>query len=211
MSDFNVLLGVKPDASLVEIKQAYHRLARRNHPDLYTADQKELQELRMMALNEAYTALTKNRSDPTFAQNGKPTATTVPPPSSVPENQVGNHREPAYAYYKQGFIHFSRAIHGIEALYQRLRVKRIKPRSYNPRHDAYHRFTSSLVSLSRANAYFSRVVQEYPQSMWRRDAELKLRRIARFSVLYRRIIANYRDPADEDQVSGIIREPKPDS
>jgi hypothetical protein len=118
---------------------------------------------------------------------------TASPPGSAsasgqPADAVGFHKEPAYAYYKQGFVHFSRAIHGIEALYQSMaRYPRIH---FRPRDDAYERFAGSLVELRRAHEYFSRVVEEHGQSIWRRDAEIKLSRIERFSALYRRIIGN---------------------
>ena len=123
----------------------------------------------------------------------------MPPESKV---QVGFHRDPAYAYYKQGFINYSRAIHGIEALYQRIKKGQKKPRSYKPRVDTYQRFAASLVLLRRSHEYFNRVVQEYPDSIWKGDAGIKLRRIERFSSLYRRIVANYQ---------GSLKDSEPDA
>jgi hypothetical protein len=101
---------------------------------------------------------------------------------------LGYHKDPSYAYYKQGFIHFSRAIHGIEALYQSLSQRRVV--HFKPRDDAYQRFAEGLVELRRAHEYFSRVVQEFESSIWKHDAGMKLRRIERFTGLYRRILGN---------------------
>lgn len=101
---------------------------------------------------------------------------------------LGFHKDPSYAYYKQGFIHFSRAIHGIEALYQSLSQRRVV--HFKPRDDAYRRFAEGLVELRRAHEYFSRVVQDFEKSIWKHDAKLKLGRIERFSSLYRRILGN---------------------
>ncbi len=107
-----------------------------------------------------------------------------------PEDSVGPHREPAYAYYKQGFIHYSRAIHGIQALYRSFR--RPHPVHFDPRDDAYERFAGSLTELRLAHEYFQRVAGEHAGSVWAPDARVKLARIARFSELYRRILRNLR-------------------
>jgi hypothetical protein len=101
---------------------------------------------------------------------------------------LGFHKDPSYAYYKQGFVHFSRAIHGIEALYQSLSQRRVV--HFKPRDDAYQRFADGLVELRKAHEYFSRVVQEFEGSIWKHDASMKLRRIERFTGLYRRILGN---------------------
>jgi hypothetical protein len=54
------VLGVKPNASLEEIKQAYHQAARLNHPDLVAGLAPEFQELatrRIREINAAYREL----------------------------------------------------------------------------------------------------------------------------------------------------------
>jgi curved DNA-binding protein CbpA len=103
---------------------------------------------------------------------------------------LGPHREPAYAYYKQGFIHYSLAIHGIQALYRSFR--RPHPVHFDPLDDAYERFAGSLTELRLAHEYFQRVAGEHAESVWAPDARVKLARIARFSELYRRILRNLR-------------------
>jgi curved DNA-binding protein CbpA len=204
------LLGLEPGAGRGAIKRAYYKKARDNHPDFFPESEKALQEIKMIALNEAYAYLmslseedigTKAHRDrpgesassmgpgPFTAEwSAPPAGTPAVSPNSPPTTALGFHKDPAYAYYKQGFVHFSRAIHGIEALYQSLtRYHRIH---FRPRDDAYERFAGSLVELRRAHDYFTRVIEEHSGSIWRRDAELKLSRIARFSALYRRIIGN---------------------
>ncbi|HEV2581138.1 MAG TPA: DnaJ domain-containing protein [Ktedonobacteraceae bacterium] len=59
--DYYALLGVKPDATVQEIKRAYHRLARLHHPDL---NQTALDD-HIKRLNEAYEVLRnpQKRSD----------------------------------------------------------------------------------------------------------------------------------------------------
>lgn len=201
------LLGLRPGADRREVKRAYHRLARQNHPDFFPPARKPLQELKMISLNEAYAQL-MSRGTPleppeppesvgprvhTAAAEAAEPAAPEAPGGAAPEPAaaaVGLHREPAYAYYKQGFIHYSRAVHGVEALYQS--IKRRRRLHFSPRDDAYERFAAGLTELGRAHEYFERVVAEHPASVWAPDAGVKLARIERFSQLYRRILRNLR-------------------
>ena len=207
-------LGLEPGADRKQVKRAYWQLARRNHPDIFPEERKAVQELKMIALNEAYACLMGSlraeaaerrgcgaqRSGPAGAERrtgggvfsfdtswSGAGATGVAEPVSA-RTDLGFHKDPSYAYYKQGFVHFSRAIHGIEALYQSLSQRRVV--HFKPRDDAYQRFAEGLVELRRAHEYFSRVVQEFDSSIWKHDAGMKLRRIERFSGLYRRILGN---------------------
>ena len=202
------LLGLQPGADRQAIKRAYHRLARRNHPDFFPAADKPRQGLRMITLNEAYAHLLRRTgvdaesdADEVQAAEGSPAggpatgraaATASPAPvEASPAAGLGFHREPAYAYYKQGFVHYSRAIHGIQALYRSLR--RLYPVHFDPRDDAFERFAGSLTELARAHEYFQRVAAEHAGSVWAPDARVKLARVERFSELYRRILRNLRE------------------
>jgi curved DNA-binding protein CbpA len=53
LEDYYTVLGVKSDATLEQIKQAYRRLVRLHHPDL----NKDAQDGRIKQLNEAYAVL----------------------------------------------------------------------------------------------------------------------------------------------------------
>lgn len=206
------LLGLEPGAGRRALKRAYHQLARENHPDFYPPAEKAVQGLRMITLNEAYAHLlrrTGTEAVPEARQAREaggevdlaegaagPAAGARPAAASkvsagapaAPGVALGFHREPAYAYYKQGFVHYSRAIHGIQALYRSIR--RLYPVHFDPRDDAYERFAGSLTELRRAHEYFRRVAEEHAQSVWAPDARVKLLRAERFSELYRRILRN---------------------
>jgi hypothetical protein len=199
------LLGLEPGASRRALKRAYHQLARRNHPDFFPPEEKPLQGLRMITLNEAYAHLLRRSGgaepetetgEAAAAAQAQPDESPAGPPdaatsSSEPVSactELGFHREPAYAYYKQGFVHYSRAIHGIQALYRSFR--RLYPVHFDPRDDAYERFAGSLTELRRAHEYFQRVAEEHAESVWAPDARVKLARVERFSELYRRILRN---------------------
>ena len=53
--DYYEALGVKKDATEAELKKAYRRLAKENHPDLHPGD--KAAEARFKEINEAYEVL----------------------------------------------------------------------------------------------------------------------------------------------------------
>ncbi len=108
-------------------------------------------------------------------------------PPAAARNTIGRPKDPAYAYYKQGFLNYSLAVHGIAAANQiaaRGKLPRFRP--YRVSQD----FANSLELLGAAHGYFTRVADEFPDSVWNADACVKLKRIERFTKLYRKILAN---------------------
>jgi hypothetical protein len=194
---FRELLGVAPGASREEIRRSWRRRVMENHPDRFPSERKPLQELRIIALNEAYASLMSLSRGPGIAGPASagdaaarsaaagPGAARQPAPGTA---AVGPHRDPAYAYYKQGFLSFSLAVHGIAEMDARVAAGR-QP-SYTPRYEAARDFAGSLGLLAEAHRYFARVVERHPASVWAADATLKLRRIERFTRLYRKILSN---------------------
>jgi hypothetical protein len=83
---------------------------------------------------------------------------------------------------------FSLAVHGIAETDARVAAGR-QP-SYTPRYEAARDFAGSLGLLAEAHRYFARVVERHPDSVWAADAKMKLRRIERFTRLYRKILSN---------------------
>lgn len=177
------ILGVKTGSSLKAVKKAYHRLVRANHPDLFPDDLKDIQELKMIQINEAYTRIAKDghlseRMNP-HKQDVKTESEEVSP---AEYRTVGFHHDVEYAYYKQGFVNYSRALSGIKKI----------DTTVEPRNDLYYlkRFSVSLAYLRRADMYFSRLVEDYPSSMWARDARIKIGKSEYFNRLYRKILQN---------------------
>jgi hypothetical protein len=172
-----------------------------NHPDRFPAREKPVQDMRMIVLNEAYAHLIRwtgvrpsGGVEPldgrSFARNSgspRPWAGARGTPSTAPPTTLGRPKDPAYAYYKQGFLNYSLAVHGIAAANQiaaRGKLPRFRP--YRVSQD----FTNSLELLGAAHGYFTRVADEFPDSVWNSDACVKLKRIERFIKLYRKILAN---------------------
>jgi len=189
MSDqyFRDILGVAEDASREQIRQAYRRLVMENHPDRFPAEKKALQELTTITLTEAYRALMSAPAPdaPRRKAEDPPRKKADPTPGGP---GISPHRDPAYVYYKQGFINFSLAIHGIADVNRHLAAGRM-PR-FSRRYTAAEYFGGSLAYLRAAHEYFTRVAEDHPESVWAADAFAKLRRIERFTKLYRRILPN---------------------
>jgi hypothetical protein len=202
MSDsyFRETLGVPPGATREQIRQAYRLRVMENHPDRFPADRKALQELATIALTEAYTALMSGISDDRpRAQTPPPAPAPAPPPDdaaraaapdAAPRAALTLPRDPAYAWYKQGFINFSLAIHGIAAVNRKIAAGRTLPS--RRRFNTAEYFGTSLAYLRAAYGYFTRVVEEYAGSVWVADSRFKLRRIEGLTAIYRRILRNVR-------------------
>ncbi len=158
-----------------------------NHPDRFPPDRKPLQELRLIALNEAYAALMAPvRARPAGGRAAVRSAGARA--AGAARGAVGPHRDPAYAYYKQGFLSFSLAVHGIAET--DVKVAAARQPADSQRYEPARDLAGSLGLLADAHRYFSRVVERHPDSVWAADAEVKLRRIAQFTRLYRTILAN---------------------
>jgi curved DNA-binding protein CbpA len=184
---FREILGVMGDATREQIRQAYRRLVMENHPDRFPPEKKALQELTTITLTEAYNALMSAPAPEPHRKAEEPSPQRADP--AVPRGPgISPHRDPAYVYYKQGFINFSLAIHGIADVNRHIAAGRI-PRPTR-RYTAAEYFGGSLSFLRAAHEYFARVVEDHPESVWAADSFAKLRRIERFTKLYGRILSN---------------------
>lgn len=71
MNDPYSILGISPNASDDEVKKAYRDLARKYHPDNYHDNPlSDLAQEKMKEINEAYDAITKQRSGGSFNGGG---------------------------------------------------------------------------------------------------------------------------------------------
>ena len=191
-SRFREILGAPPGADRPQIRRAYRRMVMENHPDRFPPERKQVQELAMITLGEAYAALMRGGAVAAPAApvpRGPAAAQAIPTAAGTPAAAaVGPHRDPAYAYYKQGFVNFSIAVRGIAELTSAAECRQLP--SWFPRYRASQDIASSLGLLAAAERYFTRVVESYPRSVWCADARVKLSRIRRFTSLYRTILSN---------------------
>lgn len=200
---FYRLLGLAPGADATTLKKAYHHLAKRNHPDLFPDGERRIQQLKMMRINEAYMNLMSEVLDGTAWTTGAFSHAAEPGPSreggahatgSRPQpattSEVGGLRDPAYAYYKAGFRWWQA---GLTELFRKdpteLRRNYLEK---DKRSDGYilRLAMRALHHFERAYTYFLVVVEQYPTSPWRRDAQWRLGRLENYSAVYQRICDN---------------------
>lgn len=205
------LLELSDDATVDEVRAAYRRLAKRNHPDLFPDEHRSRQQLRMMRINEAYMAVLAELAEQPVGDGGRDAPDTAAEPSSAPARgqeaffrawatkaapgepagttAVGGLRDPAYAYYKQGFRYFNL---GATELARKEAPKLREALATEGTADRYilRLALRALHSFERSYSYFLVVVEQYPTSPWAADARYKLRRLETFSAIYQRICEN---------------------
>lgn len=111
MNPFNVL-EIPADATSEDIKAAYHRLAKRWHPDRYTGPEKEEAESRFRELAEAFSML-KDPANRLALQQQQPKiqpATTVKEPEPAQERTSDDWAEMAKVAFDEGKTDQARAL-----------------------------------------------------------------------------------------------------
>ena len=194
------ILGVDEDASLEELKAAYHRVAKVSHPDLAPADGKRRAELRMMRVNEAYMAILAERMRGASAVGGRRGAAAPGAPSGATfrpgatravatARAVARPRDPGYTYYKRGFESYRR---GYTELYSKdpriIRTQLAELKTYD--HYLLSLTISALKHFEQSYRYFAAVLEQAPESIWVADARAKLRKLEKFNRIYQRICEN---------------------
>lgn len=182
------VLDISPEAGLAEVKAAYYRAAKRNHPDLFPESERKRREMRMMQINEAYMAIVCNHADGGTESSSQPVTVTPQPTGPRPEAKaVGQLRDPAYTYYKLGFKYFSEGRRTLSKHYlsggqridfstENIHVLRLAVASLHYFHKAY--------------GCFEKVSSHYSASVWARDSRVKIFYLNRYNVIYHRICDN---------------------
>lgn len=94
------ILGLKPGASLAQVKQAYHQLAKLWHPDqIFEQQEKQQAEEKFKQINEAYNQLKYYQPIETNQSS---------PPNEV---KIYNYRYDAESFYELGKENFSKKMY----------------------------------------------------------------------------------------------------
>ncbi len=110
MNPFNVL-EIPPDASPDDIKAAYHRLAKRWHPDRFSGVEKEEAELRFRELAEAFSLLKDPAKRLALQQQlPRPQAAAEKEPESAMERTPEDWATMAKTAFDEGKIDQARAL-----------------------------------------------------------------------------------------------------
>jgi hypothetical protein len=214
---FYSILDLHPPVTIEQVKEAYHRQAKKNHPDLFPETKKNSQQLKMMKINEAYMSLMKEfmisgagadtdagsrnaghaKTGGERTPSGEPDAAEErsgePHPEYSPvraeDKKVAGLRDPAYSYYKRAFTFYQ---YGYMELFKKdpriIRSQLAKLKTY----DAYilKLTIAALRYFEQSYRYFMRVVEEYPDSIWINDSRAKLRKIEKYNSIYHKICSN---------------------
>jgi len=172
MNPFNVL-EVPPDASPEDIKAAYHRLAKRWHPDRYTGAEKVEAESRFRELAEAFSILKDPAKRLTLQQQ---LPKTQPVAAADRESESAQERTPedwaamAKAAFDEGKIDQARAL-----IHYAIRLDEEKPQ--------YHAMLASI--LEREGGDLRSVVKalETAVRLAPRDVEIHIRLANHFLTL----------------------------
>ena len=218
MNRHHALLGLGGTPTLPELKIAYHKLAKRNHPDLFPDAQRRQQQLKMMRINEAYMSVmsevmgdarpdqqTVDPSDGPEGPSRGSAATTesggrdehffrawekkARPGSPSDSLAVDTPRDPANSYYKAGFRYYNL---GSTELFRKESSKIRRYLTTTGTADGYilRLALRALHYYERSYSYFMVVVDQYGDSPWSHDARYNLRRLEKFSAIYQRICEN---------------------
>lgn len=112
MNPFNVL-EIPPDASPEDIKTAYHRLAKRWHPDRYAGAEKEEAESKFRELAEAFSILKDPAKRLTLQQQmpkAQSPASSERPPESAQERTPEDWASLAKVAFEEGNLDQARAL-----------------------------------------------------------------------------------------------------
>jgi len=184
------ILNIAPGATATELKDAYHRAAKRNHPDMYPEERRGVQQLAMMRINEAYLSITSGGGGSPDIGAEPPRTRSYAATSSLsaqtPANLPATLKDPAYVYYRRGFDSFR---DGYSAMFRRDPREILRYLRETRTIDAYilKLTIRALQHFEQAYRYFLIVVQEYPLSVWAYDSRWKLKRVETYNHVYHRI------------------------
>jgi len=143
MNPFNVL-EIPPDASPEDIKAAYHRLAKRWHPDRYTGPEKIEAETKFRELAEAFSILKDPAKRLTFMQQHpqRPQASPASPPSpsspATPTPESAQERTPEdWASMAKGAFDEGNFVQARALIHYAIRLDEEKPQ--------YHALLASIL------------------------------------------------------------------
>lgn len=174
------LSGKEDSLSLEKLKRAYHRSARANHPDLFPEEERPKRELGMMRINEAYISLVELLSRPGVEE---PVPVSIRDRPSPAPGALGPLKEPDYVYYKRGLENYRE---GQRRFFDR-RNAAGRPQHYVPDRQLLQLAIAALRHFQKSYAYFYRVVNDYPESIWVSDSRFRLWRIEQYNRVYSRI------------------------
>ncbi len=174
MNPFNVL-EIPPDASPEDIKAAYHRLAKRWHPDRFSGDEKVEAESRFRELAEAFSIL-KDPAKRLTLQQQMPKAQPTSAGAASLEPESAQERTPedwaamAKAAFDEGKVDQARAL-----IHYAIRLDERKPQ--------YHSLLASILEREGGDLRAAVKALETAVRLAPRDADSHIRLAHHFQTL----------------------------
>ena len=189
------ILGVTEETPIGEIKKAYHALARKNHPDLFPREERQKQHLIMMKINEAYMSILEccSSKDDMDITNKQTEEEQKPAPDlkvNLERNEVGQLKDPAYAYYKLGFDLYTLGQATFHKRFTKDGMDDFKSIVSPKDEEVLGLALTALKHFEKSYTYFLNVTNRYPKSVWYDDARSKLEDLEKLNDVYSKICLN---------------------
>jgi hypothetical protein len=168
-----------------EIKRTIKLLIKKYHPDLCKNDKTEIN-------NEITKKLTGILNDLKIHSKNNPK--NIPAAAKQAENGLIHLEQQDYLYYKLG-IKYYKNIHP-NFIYKRKSQTSFTLKSYN---ELLAALKNIILSIFLSKLYFTKVILEYPNSIWRNDAIAKVKLILKLTKSYENINPNERKVVDSRQ------------
>ncbi len=187
------VLGLSKQAKSFEIKNAYRKLVRKYHPDLNPPEQAKKNNAIMIRLNLAYHALMKEfkktKHLPAEQNTNKAQEKQDEPMKKNPAGETlpALPKDPAYSYYKLAHQYFHRGFYKFYRRKSKLPMKLAAAMEI-------------LNNFQKACVYYGRVIEEFPDSVWRHDAAMKLDKIKQLTPIYSLISARLQELNKEEEI-----------
>lgn len=171
------ILGITGELTFDNLKRAYRSRVKELHPDVKRNDDIHSANARMVLTIDAYETLLRE------LQDGR----------DIPiDRKAGPADDPAFELYKRG-IELFQSVH--PSKWKRVTFKSLFAQSESDDTDAagtIEILARLMGNLGEAKYCFTRLINEYPGSVWAIDAQDKLGEIGRMDERYHRILESYR-------------------
>jgi len=182
VTDFQ-LLGIDPTADAVLIKSAYRKRMKELHPDSSGKGDSFDRHALLVQVNQAYKRL--------ISKEKKIRRSTRDYSHSTEASELVPHADPAYVFYKAGLGFFMK-IHPSQWDFEKSGMLNIKISENDAEQQVMLHKIRDLVKLfPKAYYYLNIVVNEYPESIWARDARDKMTLIEERTRRYQKIMDSF--------------------
>ena len=171
----------KADLTVELVKKAYKKLLKKYHPDLNKNDLEYTEKI--IQINDAYQRLLKQLGKVSSIKRNQKIQS-----DNINKEGIIQYKDQAYAFYKQGFIHFDKItsltdpISGLKLARAEATIKsnKITRQVEEDSEEIKELVSKQLFHSSRAIYYFSIVRNEYSESNWAFDAHSKIIHIKKY-------------------------------